>query len=143
LQIAAGHVFENDVVENRPRKIPRRAMAQTADDIRMTDPIERDRLILKVLDKRPLKVVIEIVMKKNVKAFYDYELMRRLLRCDDIAGQKHLGVAASPEEFASVVSLVNSAILEGKLSHSGGRQDKRQTSSSDRKYDSTKQRFAE
>src|SRR5438067_1806341 len=67
LQVAAGQIFEDKVVKNSPPQVACRAMAKPADDIWVTDAIECDGLILKILDQRPLEVIVEIILEKNVE----------------------------------------------------------------------------
>ena len=46
-------------------------MTKAADDIWMTNAIEGDRLILKVLDKRGFEFRILIALKQNIERLYD------------------------------------------------------------------------
>src|SRR5688500_18087324 len=71
LQVTAGQVFENKIMKDRASQIPGRAVPDAADYVRVANAIERDRLVLKVLDKCSLEVVVEIVLKKDVQGLYD------------------------------------------------------------------------
>ena len=62
LQIAAGEVFEDEIVKDGSLQIASSSMAQAADDIRMSHSIDRDRFVLKILDQSPFKVCVEIVL---------------------------------------------------------------------------------
>ena len=56
LQIAAFKIFKHKIMKDGAPQIAGRAMADAADDVRVTNAVESDRLVLKVLDKRPFEI---------------------------------------------------------------------------------------
>src|SRR5204862_2338582 len=94
-----------------------RAVADPADDVRMTNAVERDRLVLKILDQGPLEIVIKIIMQEYVQRLDDDLAVGRLCRCERVTGEKDLGIAALPEPLANVISLIEPAVVQRKLFH--------------------------
>jgi hypothetical protein len=112
LHIPARHVLENKVMEHRPVQVSRRAMAQTADNIRVTDAVEGDRFVLKVLDQCSFQVFIQIVLEKDVERFYDNRAVSRLGRGYNVTREIDLGVAAAAELLPDIVPFVQPAIVK-------------------------------
>ena len=81
-------------------------MSESANDVRMPDAIESYSLVLKILDKRPLEIRVEVILQENVQGLYHDEIVRRIRRGKDIPGQKDLGVASLPKPLLNVVSFV-------------------------------------
>jgi hypothetical protein len=110
LQIAAGHILEHEVMKDCALEVACCAMSEPANDIGVPDAIEGDRLILKVFDKRPFKVLIDIVLEKNIKGLNDDDGLRRVSRRKYIACSKDLGIAAASELALNVVPFIDSAV---------------------------------
>ena len=117
LHVTAGQIFENEVMKNRAAQIAGGAVADTADDIRMANAIERSGFVLKILDESSLKVRVEIVLKKHVERLDNDLAVRRLGRSEYVAGEKNFGITAAPELVANVISLIEPAIIKRKLLH--------------------------
>jgi hypothetical protein len=111
LQIAAGQVFENEVMKNRSPEIACRAVADAAYDIWVSDLVEGNGFILEILYERAFQIGVEIVLQKDVKGLDDDGRMCRLRRCQDIASEVNFGIASPPERFTDIVPLVESAVV--------------------------------
>ncbi|HVQ55778.1 MAG TPA: hypothetical protein VMS29_03390, partial [Pyrinomonadaceae bacterium] len=112
LKVPAFEIFEYEIMKDSAVQIPRGAVPETADDIRVTDAVERDGLILEIFDKRSFEVVIKIVLQKNIKGF-DYDLsVRRLRRRKRVMGEEDLGIAAATQFPLDVISPVKPAITQ-------------------------------
>src|SRR5438105_1856997 len=64
LEVAAGHVFENEIVEYHSVQVAGGAVADPADDIGVPHAVESDGLVLKIFYKRALKIGVELVLKE-------------------------------------------------------------------------------
>src|ERR1043166_1949230 len=91
-------------------QVARGSVAETADDVRVTNAVQSDRFVLEILDQRPLQIVVKIVLEKDIQGLYHDLLMRRLKRCKDIVGEIDLGIAASAKLLVNIVSAVESAV---------------------------------
>lgn len=111
LQIATRHIFEHEIVKNGPDQVAGRAMANAANDIRVANPIESDGLVLKVLNQRSLEIRVQIVLQKDIEGFNDDVAVRRLRRCQDVAGKKNLRVAAPAEQLTDVIPFIKAAVI--------------------------------
>jgi hypothetical protein len=87
-------------------------MAEPADNIRVPDPIEGDRLILKIFDESAFEVGIEIVLEEYVQCLNDHHAVRRLGRSQYVAGHEYLGVTSPAKLFAYIVTPVEAAVVE-------------------------------
>jgi hypothetical protein len=80
LKITAGQILQDQIMKHGAAKIPSSTMAETAYYIRMSDPIQRDRFVLKILDKRSLEIRIRIVLEKYIQGLDHNQVMRRMRR---------------------------------------------------------------
>ena len=104
-------------MKNHPAQVARRAVTETADDVRMTHAVERDRFVLKIFDERPFEIGVQIVLHKNVERFDDDLFMRRLQGGDIITRDINFGITATTEEFLNVVACVEAAVNKRKFSY--------------------------
>jgi len=110
LKVAALHILQNEVMKDRAGKVAGSAMAQAADDVRVADPVECDRLVLKVLNEGSFEVCIKVILKEYIKCLDDDLPMRGLRRSERIAGDEDLGVTSPTEKFDHVIPFVDPAI---------------------------------
>ena len=54
-------------MKNRPPEVTGRPVAYPADDVRVSNTIESDRLVLKILDQRAFQFWIKVVLQKDVQ----------------------------------------------------------------------------
>ena len=69
-------------------------MAKATDNVGMADTIERDCLVLKILNQRPLEFGVLIALQKNVECF-DYYFAKLLVGRATIARRVNLSIAAA------------------------------------------------
>jgi len=112
LEIAASEILENKVMKDRSLQVAGRAVTEAADDIRMSHTIKCEGLILKVLDKRPLQVVVEVILQKNVQRLNYYAGVGRVRGRERIAGKEDLGITAAPQFPLDIVPPVKPAIVQ-------------------------------
>jgi hypothetical protein len=75
----------------------------------MAHPIERDRLVLKILNQRTLEFGILIALQKNVESF-DYYFAKLLVGGATIVGRVNLSIAATTETLFNVVTTIEPAL---------------------------------
>src|SRR5713101_8748961 len=97
-------------------EIDRRAMSQTADDVRMTHAIQRSRFVLKVLNQGALEFGILIALEQDVKSFYYYRA-KTLISRGAVTRDVNLGVAAATEAVFNVVATIEPALQKFQLGH--------------------------
>jgi hypothetical protein len=66
LEVTSGKIFEDEIMKYRTLKVPGRSMAEPADNIRMTNPVEGHRFVLKVFDQRAFQISVKIILEKYV-----------------------------------------------------------------------------
>jgi len=71
LQIAAGHVFEDKVMEDHSLQIAGSPVSEAANDVRMPDAIEGECFVLKILYKGPLEIGVKIILQKYIERLYN------------------------------------------------------------------------
>jgi len=86
------------------------AVTEPADDIRMTDAIERYRFVLKILYEGMLERLVRGVLQEHVQRFDDYGF-RSVVGGGIVVSNIDLGVAAASETFNNVVTTVEPALL--------------------------------
>jgi hypothetical protein len=111
LQIAAAHVFEDDIVKDCTVEIAGCAMAKTADNIRVANAIESCSLVLEILHERSFKCIVEIVLKEDIQGLDDDVRMRRTRGSQNITGQVDLSVTAPAEPFVKIIPVVEPAVV--------------------------------
>ena len=89
----------------RSGEVQGRAVTETVDDIRMTNAVERNGLILKILNQRALKVCIGNTLQENIQHF-DNDSFRLAFNCAQITRHIDFGVAAAPQTFKYLVATV-------------------------------------
>ena len=82
-------------MKNRAAKVPRRAVPKAADDIRMANPVESNCFVLKIFDQCSFQIGIQVVLKKDVKGLDNDLTVRRLRRCEHVAGKVNFRVTAA------------------------------------------------
>src|SRR5436305_1203260 len=90
-------------------EIERSSVAEAADDVRMTHPIEGHGFILKVLNEGGLELLILITLQQHIERFDD-DAAKSLVRSGRVARQINLGVAATSQTVFDVVTTVESAL---------------------------------
>ena len=110
LHVAAFHILQNDVMEDRPVEVTRRAVSEPADHIWVTDSIERNSFVLKILDQSSFKICIQIVLKKDVKGLYHDLAVIGLRRSQCVTRNKDLGITSPAEVFDHVITPIDPAI---------------------------------
>ena len=75
-QIPSRHVLQDQVVKRSASQIRRRPVPQPQDDVRMADRVERDRLVLEILDQSPLQIRIRRALQSRVEGL-DHHLLRQ------------------------------------------------------------------
>ena len=114
--VAAGQVFEHEVVERLPRHVDGRAVAEAVDDVRVAHAVERDRLVAKVFDERVFELEIDRALQEKVEGF-DHDRLRRSVRRRRVAREINFGIAAAPQTFQNVVAPVQPALLKFQFTH--------------------------
>ena len=94
----------------RSCEVPSCSMSEPADNVRIANTVEGDRFVLEVLDQRPFKIGIEIVLEKHVKRLNNDLTVWRLGRSESVTRNEDLGVTPAPEQFDNVITLVDPAI---------------------------------
>jgi hypothetical protein len=117
LEVAARKIFQNQIVKCRPIQVARRSVTETTDNVRMSDAVEGDCFVLKVLDQGAFKIVIQIVLEENIQGLDNNSVVGRIWRGENVARDVNLGVASAAELFDNVIPLVQPAVIERKLSH--------------------------
>src|SRR5260370_4618840 len=97
-------------------EIDRRAMSQTADDVRMTHAIQRSRFVLKVLNQSALEFGILIALEQDVESF-DYYRAKTLISSGAVTRDINLGVAAATEAVFNVVATIEPALQKFEFGH--------------------------
>ena len=69
------------------------------------------RLVLKILDQRPLQVIVEIVLQEYIKGLDDNGAVRRAWRSQHVTRRKNLGVASAAELFSMSYRLSSRQLL--------------------------------
>src|SRR5260370_27981256 len=103
-------------MKGRAAEIDRRAMSQTADDVGMTDAIQRSRFVLKVLNQSALEFGILIAVEQDVESF-DYYRAKTLISSGAVTRDINLGVAAATEAVFNVVAAIEPALQKFQLGH--------------------------
>ena len=75
-------------MKNRSVQIARRAVSETADDVRMAHAVERNRFVLKIFDQRAFQIGVQIVLQENVESFDNDLFVRRLRRSQTCRGRR-------------------------------------------------------
>ena len=86
------------------------AMTKTADDVRMPNPIERYRFVLKILYQRMFKGLIGSVLQEHVQSF-DYHRLGSVIGSGVVVRNVDLRIAAAPETFDDVIATIQPALL--------------------------------
>src|SRR5258708_3245761 len=108
-QVAPAEILQNDVMKSCSAKIHGGAMTKATDNVGMADTIERDCLVLKILNQRPLKFGVLIALQQNIKCF-DYYFAKLFVRRATIARRVNLGITATTKTLFNVVTTVESAL---------------------------------
>jgi hypothetical protein len=95
LQVAASHIFEDEIMEDGTFQITGSTVTKAADNIRMPDPIESDCLVLKVLYERSLQIIVEVIAEQNIKRLDNDVRVCRLSGRKRVARDEDLGVASA------------------------------------------------
>src|SRR5688572_13638015 len=108
--VAARHVFENYVMKRCAGEIDSGAVSEPADDVWMTNTIQSDCLVLKILNQRAFQVQVGRTLQKSVKGFNNHcgraTLSRGIVPC-----YIDFGIAAASQTFNDVVATVEPALL--------------------------------
>ncbi len=91
-------------------------LAETVDYVRMSDPIDGHRLVLKVCHQRSLQLGIGRLLQVNVERFDDHRGWRTL-RSRVVLGDVDLGVAAPSQAFQYIVTAIEPALLYPQFRH--------------------------
>src|SRR5713226_3432403 len=97
-------------------EIDRRAMSQTADDVRMTYAIKRSRFVLKILNQSALEFGILIALEQHVEGF-DYYSAKALISRGPVTPDVDFGVAAATEAVFNVIPTIEPALQKFQLGH--------------------------
>src|SRR6266568_1620396 len=104
-QVTAAEILQNDVMKSCSAKVDGRAMTEATDDVGMAHPIERDGLVLKILNQGTLEFGVLIALQQNVECF-DYYSAKLLVGRAAIARRVDLGITATTETLFNVVTTV-------------------------------------
>src|SRR5437016_13462406 len=108
-QVAASQIFKNDVVKCGAVKVECGAMAETADNVYMTNAIQGNCFILKVLNQGTFQIRILIALKQNVQCLNNH-FPKSLVRSSAITRYINLSVAAAAQALFNIVTAVDSAL---------------------------------
>src|SRR5437867_6774976 len=72
-QVSAAEILQNDVMKSGSAEIEGSAVTKATDNVGMTHPIERDCLVLKILNQGTLEFGVLIALQKNVECFRSEE----------------------------------------------------------------------
>jgi hypothetical protein len=75
----------------------------------MTNAIESDGFVLKILNQSTLEVRILVTLKQNVESL-DYDFTKLLVRGGAIAGNVNLSIAAPAQTFFDIVTAIESTL---------------------------------
>src|SRR5436190_1319763 len=107
-EVSAGHVLEHDVVKRHSFKIGGGSVPEPLNDVWMTNAIEGNRFVLKVLNQRVLELRIGSSLKRGVERFDNRRPAFVLL----IVREEYLGVAAASQAAIYQVSVINQTVFE-------------------------------
>jgi hypothetical protein len=79
----------------------------------MANSIQRDCLILKILNQRLFQIRVRRSLKRGVEGFDDHQSIIALL----IEGKKDLGIAPTAQAALYQVMVVDDAVFQSKLRH--------------------------
>src|SRR5215813_14073749 len=85
------------------------SVSETADDMRMTNAIQGNRLVLKILNQRSFQVWILIALQQDVEGFDNYFLEPDLRR-RKVTGNVNLCITPLTETVFNVVAIIKSAL---------------------------------
>src|SRR5689334_4110482 len=105
VHVAAGKILEHDVMKRRAGEIDRCSVSETIDDVRMTNAIERDGFVLKVINKRPLKIRIGLALEIQIQRL-DHDRAWRAFSRGVVVGDVDLGITPASETFEDVIAVV-------------------------------------
>src|ERR1044071_9275238 len=110
LHVAAGKIFEHQVMESNSGEIDCSAMTKTADDVWMTNAIQRYCFVLKIRNQGVFEFGIRFVLQKNIQRLDDHCLWTTVGR-RIVMGHIDLCIAAAPKTLDDVVTTVEPALL--------------------------------
>jgi hypothetical protein len=96
-------------MESCTGKINGRSVSQTANDVRMTNAIEGNRLVLEILNQGVLKIGILITLEQDVERFDD-DFAKTFIGGASVTGHVNLSVTAAAQTVLDVVTSVKSAL---------------------------------
>ena len=108
--IPAGEVLEHDIMKRSSGEIDCSAVAQTVDDIRMTNAIKGYGLVLKVCNQSLLQLRIGRVVQKHIERL-DHHRRWSAGRRDVVTRNINFRVTATAQTFKNVVTTVEPGLL--------------------------------
>src|SRR5258708_11856150 len=103
-------------MESGAGEIDSRAVSQTADDVGMTNAIQRRRFVLKILNQGALEFGVLIALKHHVEGFDDYRA-KAFINRGAVTRDINLGVTAATEAVFNVVTTIEPAWQKFQLGH--------------------------
>src|SRR5258707_14076041 len=103
-------------MESGAGEIDSRAVSQTADDVEMTNAIQRRRFVLKILNQGALEFGVLIALKHHVEGF-DYYRAKAFISRGAVTRDINLGVAAAAEAVFNVVTTIDPALQKFEFGH--------------------------
>jgi hypothetical protein len=88
-------------------------VSEPLNDVRVTNSIERDGFVLKVLNQRQLKIRIGSPLQSCVQRLDDDGAAGIGL----IVGKENLGIAPATEAALNQVAIIDYAVFQSKLGH--------------------------
>src|SRR5689334_22823497 len=105
VHVAAGKILEHDVMKRRAGEIDRCSVSETIDDVRMTNAIERDCFVLKIINQRPLEIRIGLALEIQIQRL-DHDRAWRAFSRGVVIRDVDFGVTPAAETFEDVVAVV-------------------------------------
>ena len=114
--VAAAEIFQHQIMKRGAIEIERGAVTEAADDVGMTDPIEGNCFILKILDESLFEISILITLKQHIQSFDD-DFAELLVGRRQIARHVDFGIAAATETIFDVIASINPALEKFQFGH--------------------------
>src|ERR1051325_4941957 len=103
LHVAAGKIFEHQVMESNSGEIYCGAMPKTTDDVWMTNAIQRYGFVLEIRDQGMFEFGIRFVLQKNIQRLDDH-CLRSTVGRRVVMGHIDLCIATAPKTLDDVVT---------------------------------------